>query len=287
MLRTYPVSKPSSAPATGKLFYEFLMQNIKRPAAANHEIWLSGVTDQLKHPDKFAFRGDIPTGKSLEVISIAGNPVSSPYVFTGKEDCVLVSDLSDQAKEELGISQQAPLKDKVFNSNFKPYDQLPELTRISNELAVLSVAKSISSFLAGVKGKANYSEKDVFGFLVAGLEDLSSSEMMHLLHGNHIAWATLAYIRGQGKVSGNISSEFHGQNPTDFYIKDLGTVLPTIFFALASLGSDPMFFYTKLDVEIWGAREAAEYMRQFMPEILGAKEVSGYMRQLIPASVKG
>ncbi|MBI4919203.1 hypothetical protein HY837_04685, partial [archaeon] len=60
--------------------------------------------------------------------------------------------------------------------------------------------------------------------------------------------------------------EFYAANPSEFYIKDLGTVLPMMFFALANLGKDPVQYHDKLDVEIWGAKAAAEYMRQFLPK---------------------
>ena len=129
----------------------------------------------------------------------------------------------------------------------------------------MSVPKSVSSYLAGVKGKVNYSERDVLNLLTTSFDDLSSPEMMHLLHGNHLAWAALAYIREKGNVAGDLLAEFHGQNPTDFYAKDLGTVLPAMFFALASLGQDPLDFHKKLDIEVWGAKEIAQYMREYMP----------------------
>ncbi len=265
MVRDYPVKSVSSAPATGRVFYEFLMRNIAIPAAANHNIWHAGATAQLNQPDKFAFRGDVPRGITLELVALAGNPVGSPYTFTGDESYVLVSDLSDRVREQLGIPANARDKDKVFNSNFKPYDQLPQLTKVSNELAALSVPKSISSYLAGVKAKVNYSEKDVLNLLTASFDDLSGPELMHFLHGNHLAWVALSYVREKGNVAGDILAEFHGQNPTDFYTKDLGTVLPAMFFALASLGQDPLVFHKKLGVEVWGAKEAAEYMRQHLP----------------------
>lgn len=263
MVREYPVQHVSSAPATGRVFYEFLMRNISIPAAANHTIWYAGAEAQLAAPERFAFRGDIPVGSTLELVTLAGTAVESPYTFKGDESYVLVSDLADKAREQLCIPTNSRGKDKVFNSNFKPYDKLPQLTKVSNELAALSVPKSISSYLAGVNAKVNYSEKDVLNLLTTSFEDLSSPEMMHFLHGNHLAWAALAYIREQGKVEGDILAEFHGQNPTDFYTKDLGTVLPAMFFALASLGQDPLTFYAKLDVDVWGAKEAAEYMRRF------------------------
>jgi hypothetical protein len=265
MIRDYPVSKVSSAPATGRLFYEFLMRNIAIPGAANHNIWYAGENSKLASPNNYSFRGDIPTGKTLELLTLAGKPViEDPYTFNGMEDYVLVSDLSEKAKKELNIPQNARGKDKVFNANFRPYDKLPSLTKMSNELAALSVPKSISSYLA--KNKSNYSEKDVLGLLDASFSDLSGPEMMYFLHGNHLAWSALNYMRAKGNVEGDLLAEFHGQNPTDFYTKDLGTVLPAMYFALASLGQDPTHFHKKLDVEVWGAKEAAEYMKQYMPK---------------------
>jgi len=269
MVRSYPVKKVTSAPATGRVFYEFLMRNIGVPASANHKIWYAGEKAKLGRPAEYAFRGDIPEGRTIRLVTLAGKAFEEgekDYTFTGNEPYVLVSDLSDKAREELGISKNARDKDKVFNSNFKPYDQLSESTRWSNELAALSVPKSISSYLAGVKGKVNYSERDVLEMLTAGFEDLSCPEMMHFLHGNHLAWAALAYMRDNGKVEGDIMAEFHGQNPEDFYTKDLGTVLPAMFFALANLGQDPVKYHDKLDIEVWGAKDVAQYMKQFMPK---------------------
>jgi len=47
MERKYPTKTVSSAPATGRVFYEFLMKNIKIPASANHEIWYAGEKVKL------------------------------------------------------------------------------------------------------------------------------------------------------------------------------------------------------------------------------------------------
>lgn len=265
-MRTYPTNKVSSAPATGRLFYEFLMRNIKIPAAANHNIWYSGAEMQLAKPAEYAFRGDIPKGKTLDLISLDGKQINGNYTFTGEERYVLVSDLSQVAREALGIPVNARGKDKVFNSNFRKFDQLPELTKMSNELASLSLPKSISSYLAGVKAKVNYSERDVLSFLNSSLDDLSGPEMMHILHGNNSVWNALAYVRDKGNVEGDLLAEFHGQNPTDFYTKDLGTILPSMFFALANLGQDPLEHFKKIDIEVWGAMEAAEYMRKYIPK---------------------
>jgi hypothetical protein len=269
-MRDYPVLKPSSAPATGRMLYEFLMKNIEIPATANHEIWYAGLEAQLGTPEVSAFRGVTPKGRSLELKTLMGQPLSgansSQYTFTGDEDYILVSDLSDAAKAELGIPAKARDREKVFNGNFKPFGELNKFTKWSNELAALSVPKSISGYLAGTMGKVNYSERDVIKFLDACFSDLSSPEMSHVLHGNHLAWAALDYMRSGGNVQGDLMTEFHGQNPADFYVKDLGTVLPGMFFALASLGENPEIYLEKVDIKVWGAADAAKYMKQFMPE---------------------
>ncbi|HLC53715.1 MAG TPA: hypothetical protein VJK03_04170 [Candidatus Nanoarchaeia archaeon] len=266
MIRNYPVKKPSSAPATGRLLYDHLMRNLKIPAAANHTIWYAGESQKREEPTKYAFRGDIPQGKTLELKALAGDPFekSALYTFKGTELYVLVSDLTASAHKDLNIPKNARDKDKVFNANFKPYEKLSEITRYSNELAALSLPKSISSYLAGVRGNVNYSESDVLNFLNTSIENLSSPEMMHILHGNHLAWAALSYMREQGNVEGDLLAEFHGQNPADFYVKDLGTVLPSMYYAVANLGQNPVDFHVKLDIEIWGARSAADYMTQYL-----------------------
>ena len=110
----------------------------------------------------------------------------------------------------------------------------------------------------------NYSEKDILNFLTACFEDLSSLEMNYVMFGNNLAWCYLTYQREGGEIRGDILKEFYAQNPTNFYIKDLGTVLPAMFYTLANIGQDPVKFHNKLDIEIWGAMEAAEYMQKFM-----------------------
>jgi hypothetical protein len=270
-LREYPTNRPSSAPATGRYFYEYLMRNIRIPASANHKIWYAGEEAKLKALDKYSFRGDIPIGRSLELKTLEGMPIkgfvdnsSVDWTFNGKENYVLVSDLTEKSRQELQIPPGAKDKDKVFNSNFKPYEMLGDYTKFSNELAALSIPKSISSYLSGIKMKVNYSEKDVLQFLTSSLDDLSGPEMTYLMHGNHLAWIALNYIRENGNVKGDLLLEFYGQNPVDFYSKDLGTILPGIFYAAANLGKDPLEMYKKLDIEVWGAKETAEYIRQFM-----------------------
>ena len=66
-------------------------------------------------------------------------------------------------------------------------------------------------------------------------------------------------------------------------MKDIGTVLPAMFFALASLGQDPVQYHDLIDLEIWGARDAAVYMQQFRPQVIDdrAKRIQE-SRRLIP-----
>lgn len=277
MLRQYPVKNPTSAPSSGNLLYQHLLRNISVPAKANHEIWYSGEKAKLRHPEEYAFRGNIPTDKTLELITLSGQPIieregakptgNGTFIYTlrGTESPILVKDLSDSARAELKIPAKAKPNDKVYNPNFKEYQELEEYTRFSNELACLSVPKSISSYFGG-NGRTSYSERDVLDFLTTCFKDLSSTEMMHVLHGNHLAWAALNYVRNKGNVEGEIMVEFHAQNPTDFYMKDLGTVLPTMFYALANLGKDPVMYHDMLDIEVYGAKPAAEYMQSFMPK---------------------
>lgn len=263
-LRQYPVKKPSSAPATGRLLYNHLMENLKIPARANHSIWYEGEKRKLDKPSEYAFRGKAQKGKKVELKSLNGNPLPEPTMkeLDGSET-VLVKDLTDSAREELGIPENARDKDKVYNPNFVPYEELGKETKLSNELPVLAFIKGVSSWYSGLQGKTNYSELDVLRFIRACLEDLSSPEMMHVLHGNHMAWAVLSYVREDGNVSGDVSAEFHSQNPVDFYTKDLGTTLPGIYFALSQLGQDPVEFDAMLDIEVWGSKDAAAYMRRY------------------------
>src|SRR3989344_6181208 len=116
-MRTYPVKSPSSAPATGRVLYEYLMRNIKIPAGSNHEIWYAGEKSKLDNPQTYAFRGDIPVGKTLELSALGGRTYDGPksHTFTGEESYVLVSDLTQASREELGIPVNVRARDKVFN----------------------------------------------------------------------------------------------------------------------------------------------------------------------------
>ena len=161
MERKYPVKSPTSVPSTGRLLYLHLMNNISVPASANHNIWYKGMENQLQHPDKYPFRGGIPVGKEIELKTLSGKDISSEvsieridegqiYKFDGSEGPVFVSDLSENASKELNIPENADPGDKVYNPNFKDYDDLDPYTKASNELAVLSFAKSVSSYYGGL-----------------------------------------------------------------------------------------------------------------------------------------
>lgn len=272
--RAYPIKKPTSAPSTGSLLYQFLMKNLGVAASANHTIWYLGEEAKLPHPEQYAFRGDIPKGKTLELVALMGNPVIDSVDFKGKvanytlkgnEDYVLVSDLSDNQRASLGIPANARGKDKVYNANFKKFEQLPNLTRMSNELASMAVPVSFSNYF-GSKGNILYSEKDVLSFLSSAVSDLNSPQMISILHANNSAWKALNHVRTNGVVSGDALAEFYAQQPTDFYMKDVGTVLPMMFYAFANLGVDPVEQFKKIDIEVWGAEDAAVYMRKYLPK---------------------
>ncbi len=276
-LRKYPVNRPTTAPATGKLFHDYLLEptSVKNSGSAAHNIWYRGMAMQLANQEEHPFRGRAHKGDKIELLTLSGEPIKASvgkrkgdsvvYTLKGVET-ILVSDLTDRSKQELGIPAKARDKDKVYNPNFVEYEQLDPVTKMSNELPALILPKSFSSYYAGLQGKVNYSEVDVLNFLTRCFTDLSSQEMMHLMSHNHMAWATASFIRSGGNTSGDVKAEFWSQNPPDFYQKDLGTLLPALFFAIASLGKDPVEFQQKLDVEVWGSKENAEYMRQYMPK---------------------
>ncbi|MBI5390374.1 hypothetical protein HZB02_02710 [Candidatus Woesearchaeota archaeon] len=281
MIRQYPISKPTSALGTGSLFYQYLLQNLMVPAQSTHQIWYAGEATKISQPDKYAFRGNIPISKRLELLTLSGKPLTEAmgekgvegviYTFTGSEGPTLVSDLTASAKTVLAIPAEAKPRDKVYNPNFREYQDLDDLTKLSNELAALSLPKAISSYF-GQHGKTNYSEIDVLKFMQVCFTDLSSEQMTHVLNTNHMAWAALAYMRENRElkgatrtIAGDLQTEFYGQNTPDFYSKDLGTILPSMFFALASLGEDPVAYHNRLDIDVWGAKEVAVEMQKCLP----------------------
>lgn len=286
MIREYPVEKPTSALATGSLLYQHLLNNATIPAVACHNIWYAGQLEAYNDPNN-VFKGDIPVGQTIALVSLMGKPLDGleeilkqnavdngdgtfDYTFTGseKEDYVLAGDLSDSACTELNIPTDTKAGKKIYNSNFKEnYDDLFELTKISNELTAVSFAKAVSSWY-GSQGKINYSEKDVLDFIDAALERLDSPEMTHILNTNHMAWSALDYVKSGRNVAGDLKSEFYAQQTTDFYEKDLATILPAMFYAGALLGSDPVELHKKVDYPVWDADKAAVSMQQYMHQSL-------------------
>lgn len=275
LIRDYPVKKAITVPATGSLFFKFMMDNHMVPASASHEIWYQSQEKKLREPDKYEFRGDIPKGDTLELITLGGGLIETKgeplpdnvekigtaynYTFTGDELNVLVSDLSENAKRMLKIPENADNAEKVYNANFKIYEKLSEETHYLNGLAAITLPKAFSNYLATTN--TNYSEKNVLYFLENCFDDLSGPEMTWLINTSNMAWTAHAYRNAEGCVEGDVSKEFYRQSSVDWLMKDVGSVLPAMFFALASLGEDPVEYYKKLGVEIWGAEDAAIYMR--------------------------
>jgi hypothetical protein len=62
----------------------------------------------------------------------------------------------------------------------------------------------------------------------------------------------------------DIRKQFYGQNSMDFYIKDIGTILPGMLFCASSLGIDPVEAIKYLDYDIWGIDKVANSLRKYM-----------------------
>ncbi len=255
----YPTKNASSIPGSGSAFYLYLLKNMAIPSRLPHQLWYEGQTKLLKNPDH-PFRGFFPIGDTYR-IEYGGGPMGD-YTFTGKEkNAVFVRDLSKEAMLALGIQSDAEPIEKVWNPNYVKFEDLPEKARISNETATMSLAKSISSFL-GSKDVL-YTEKAVLNMLTAALKNANSEEMRHILHGNHVAWCATKYM-DTGVMEADIKREFYGQNNMEFYIRDIGTIMPGILYSFAILGSDPTDMIKFLDYELWGIDEVAKALQIFM-----------------------
>jgi hypothetical protein len=255
----YPIGNASSVMGSGNAFYLYLLENIKVPAQLSHELWYNGLKQAMTEKD-YPFRGFFPVGKTLK-ISYAGSEMT-PYTFTGEEkNPVFVKDLSSEARLELGISAKADQSAKVFNPLFVAYDKLPEKTKKSNELPTLSLAKSISSYI-GSKDIL-FTEKDIVEMLIIALKDCNSDPMRYMLHGNHIAWCSARFME-TGIMEEDIKKQFYGQNSMDFYIKDIGTIMPAILFSLANLGIDPVEAIKYIDYDLWGIDKVAKALQSSM-----------------------
>ncbi len=139
-------------------------------------------------------------------------------------------DLSNEAKMSLGISTNADQKAKVFNPFFKQYDELQEKVR---------------------------------KFLFIAVREANSNEMRYILYGNHLAWCAARFME-TGIMEGDIQKEFFAQNSMDFYVKDIGTIMPTILFGLTILGEDPRDVINYIDYDLWGIEEVAEGLAIYM-----------------------
>ena len=260
----YPIGSPSSIIGSGNAFYLFLLENIQAPARMSHELWYNGLKQAMQENADYPFRGFFPVGETLR-LSYAGADMAS-YTFTGEEkNPVFVKDLSPEAKIKLGISGKADPSAKVFNPYFVAYEKLPEKTRKSNELPSLSLAKSIGSYL-GSKDTL-FTEKDIVDMLIVAMKDCNSQQMRHILHGNHIAWCAARFME-TGIMEEDIKKQFYGQNSMDFYIKDIGTVMPAILYCFANLGISPVEAIKNLDYDLWGIRDVANTLEGFMKQAL-------------------
>lgn len=256
----YPIEKPTSIPGSGSAIYLYLLETIEIPARCPHDIWYAGQKQKLDNPHD-PFKGFFPVGETLK-IDYAGAGMND-YTFTGKEkNAVFVRDLSSEAKMTLGIPTDADPKDKVFNPNFVKYDDLPHGTKVSNEATTMSLAKSLSAFLCNNKGIL-YTEHDIVDMLTVAIKKIDSFEMMTILHGNHISWCSLAFMR-TGKMEEDIKREFYGQNNIDFYVKDIGTIMPSMLYTLAILGVDPIEIIQGYEIDLYGIDTVAEKMRSYM-----------------------
>ena len=109
-----------------------------------------------------------------------------------------------------------------------------------------------------------YSEKDVVNFLVVAIRNANSQEMMYVLHGNHVAWCVARFIES-GEMEADVKKRFYSQDDPDFYVKDIGTVMPSMLYALAILGVDPVEITENLTYEIWDIDKVAkEIQSRFM-----------------------
>ena len=256
----YPINQASSIPGSGSAVYLHLLNNINLPARLPHELWYNGQAAKLDD-EHDPFKGFPPKGRTLKMSY--GGSVVQDYTFTGEEkNPIFVKDLSPEAMLELGLPKDANPADKVFNPNFCAYEDLPDNARISNETASMSLAKSISSFLCTKMG-ITYTEKDIVEMLLVSIDHADSQEMRHILHGNHVSWCAARFIE-TGVMEEDIKRQFYGQNDIDFYVKDIGTIMPSMLFTLAILGVDPVEMIKKLDYDLWGIDEVAEKLQGYM-----------------------
>jgi hypothetical protein len=264
----YPIEHPTSIPNSGNALYLYLIENVSVPARMSHTIWYNGC-EKLRQDKENPFQGFFPVGETLK-LSYAGGPMMD-HTFTGEEkNPVFVKDLSPEAKLQLGVSG-AKESSKVFNPFFRPYDELPEKTKKDNELPTLSLAKSICSYLSA--NNLLFTEKDVVDMLRLAIRDANSLAMRTILHGNHVAWCAARFM-STGMVEEDIKKNFYSQNDIEFYIKDIGTVMPGILYTLALLGVDPCEAIQDIDYDLYGIQDAAKELQSYMLANIKAAKVA-------------
>jgi hypothetical protein len=230
-----------------------------KPSRLSHDLWYREQTE-LKESKDHPFQGFFPIGKTYRITYGGGD--MGDHKFTGKEkNPVFVRDLHAETKLKLGIQKNANPKEKVWNPNYRSFEELPDMVRISNETATMSLAKSISSFLGSQDSL--YTEKNIINMLTVAIKDASSQEMRHILHGNHIAWCAARYI-DTGVMEEDIRREFYGQNSMEFYIRDISTIMPSILYTCAILGKDPVEMIKYIDYDLCGVKEVAEELQKYM-----------------------
>jgi len=245
----YPILSPTNIPGSGGALYLYLLQTIEAPSRLPHDIWFNGQRQKLENQHD-PFKGFFPIGETM-MLNYAEKGMSE-YTFTGEEqNAVYVKDLHPETKMALGIPSDAKDEDKVYNPNYVSYDNLPHLAKVSNELTTMALAKSLSSLLCAKD--ILYTEQDVVDMIVTAIKNVNSKEMLHILHGNHLAWCSLAFMR-IGKMEEDIKREFFKQNDIDFYVKDIGTILPAMLYCLAVLGENPVTVMEDFELDIWGIK---------------------------------
>jgi hypothetical protein len=256
----YPLVKPEEIPGSGSALYLYLLDNIKVPGALPHKVWYDGLTKILEDPSSTPFRGFFPVGETYK-IRYGGHAAFESHLFTGDEkNPVFVKDLHTETKLKLGIPGDASEDEKVWNQHYRPYKDVSEDTRKLNELPTLSLAKSISSwFLSNKTPRPYYTEVEVSEMLQIACMSPSSDEMMFLLHGNHLAWCTHSFL--YHGIQPDVKKEFYATNSPDFYIKDLGTIMPSVLYALTMLGVDPVTIVENLNYDLWGIDEVAKSLQ--------------------------
>lgn len=257
----YPIRTASTLPGSGSAIYLHLLENIDIPARLTHKLWYNGCT-KLKDNPKHPFQGYYPIGETM-AISYGGSPIADHTFSEDDRNPVFVEDLSMDVKNKLGILPTAARDAKVYNPYYRLYDDLPRNYQKDNELPALSLAKSIASFL---NKDPLFTEVDVVDMLTSAIMDANSDSMIHILHGNHVSWCASRFLQ-LDTMDNQIKKNFYSQNDLEFFLKDIGTIMPSILYVLALLGSSPKKAITHLSYDLWGINKAAEEMENCMKPI--------------------